>query len=135
MFYLAAICITVMLAATGCSESEVTFSKEMLVGTWQKNGTQAFVRFMSNQEDAMDGEYNFGYEWDEGEDVHPEDLKYHGNGWFKWQIIEKKNLREIELMDNGETKIPKTYTIQTLTDKTLIYIDDFKVSQTFTKVK
>ncbi len=135
MLYLAALCMVVMLAATSCTtKDEVSNPEELLIGTWQKNGTQEFVRFLSTSEDAMEDGYRFGYEWDEGEDVHPEDLKYHGNGWFKWQIVESKNLREIHLMDNGGADIPKTYTIKTLTETTLTYTDGLN-TPTFTKVK
>jgi hypothetical protein len=123
----------VMVAFSACSlfgNKEVSFSESDLIGTWQENGTEAFVRFLTEKADS---DYKYGYEWNEAEDVFPEDLVKYGNGWFKWKLV-KADLTEIHLMDNGGAEIPKIYTVTRLTDTDLEYKDDFGVKHAFSKV-
>jgi len=132
LFILVALC-AVVVAFSACSlfgNKDVTFSESDLIGTWQENGTEAFVRFLSERADS---EYKYGYEWDEADEVFPEDLVKYGNGWFKWKLV-KADLTEIHLMDNGGAEIPKVYTVTKLTDTELQYKDDYKVTHTFSKV-
>jgi len=124
----------VMVAFSACSlfgNKETSFSEGDLIGTWQEKGTESFVCFTSERDDKA--EYKYGYEWNEAEDVFPEDLVKHGNGWFKWKLV-KADLTEIHLMDNGGADIPKIYTVTKLTDSDLEYQDDYKVKHTFRKV-
>ena len=121
------------LVLASCQKQSVSFSKTDLYGTWQETGTEAFVCFLNAEQDTIDGEYLFGYEWDEGEDVKPEDLKYHGNGWFKWKLVEAE-LNELHLMDNEGAPIPKIYTISKLTSSEMVYQDNVKREHSFNKV-
>lgn len=123
----------VMVAFSACSlfgNKEVSFSESDLIGTWQENGTEAFVRFLTEKADS---EYKYGYEWNEAEDIFPKDLVKYGNGWFKWKLV-KADLTEIHLMDNSGAEIPKVYTVTRLTDTDLEYKDDFGVKHAFSKV-
>lgn len=125
----------VMAVFSACNlfgPSTPSFSEGDLIGTWQEKGKEAFVCFTSEQ-DKKDTEYKYGYEWNEAEDVFPEDLVKYGNGWFKWKLV-KAELTEIHLMDNGGADIPKIYTVTKLTDTDLEYQDDFKVKHTLQKV-
>ena len=115
--------------------TEPTFQESDLLGLWQEDGTEAFVRFTSEKDST--GVYKFGYEWDEGDGVFESDRtnidsKY-GNGWFKWQLV-KADLTEIHLMENGGADIPKVYTVRKLTDTELLYEDDFKNVHSFQKM-
>ncbi|MCQ2342438.1 MAG: hypothetical protein MJZ75_02950 [Paludibacteraceae bacterium] len=143
--YLLVLCTLVLLGANSCTPKDEVASPQpdrLLIGTWQENATRHFVRFLSADEDPMVGEYRFGYEWDEDDDVHPEDLIWHGNGWFKWKVetdtVSHKSvirLTEIQLMDNGGAELPDTYIITTLNSTTFEYApeDNLKFTHCFTK--
>ena len=103
--------------------TEPTFQENDLLGLWQEDGTEAFVRFSSEKDST--GVYKYGCEWNEGEGVFESDLTMYGNGWFKWKLV-KADLTEIHLMENGGADIPKVYTVIKLTDTELQYKDDFK---------
>ncbi|MCQ2346549.1 MAG: hypothetical protein MJZ92_01295 [Paludibacteraceae bacterium] len=121
------------LSFTACDlfgGKDVTFSSQDLIGTWLEDGTQAYVCFTTEWDDSK--EYQYGYEWDEADDVHREDLIQHGNGWFKWKLL-TNDLNRIEFMDYGWADIPKVYTIEKLTNTQLIYRDNYKVQHTFSK--
>lgn len=120
------------MVLASCQQS-VSFSKSDLYGTWLEAGTQAYVRFLSAEQDTIDGEYLYGYEWDLNEDVHPEDLVRHGNGWFKWKLVEAE-LKELHLMDNDGAPIPKIYTVTKLTSSELVYKDNVNREHSFSKV-
>ena len=115
--------------------TEPTFQENDLLGLWQEDGKEAFVRFTAEKDST--GVYKFGYEWDEGDGVFESDRtnidsKY-GNGWFKWKLV-KADLTEIHLMENGGADIPKVYTVRKLTDTELLYEDDFKNVHSFQKM-
>ena len=115
----------IAIVMTSCflnPEPEVVFEEANLLGLWQEEGTEAFVRFTTEADDS--GEYKYGRQWDEGEDVGESDLQPYGNGWFKYKLV-KNNLTEIHLMDNGGADIPKVYIVQKLTEYELKYKDDF----------
>ena len=111
--------------------TEPTFQENDLLGLWQEDGTEAFVRFTSEKDST--GVYKYGREWDEGDGVFESDLTKYGNGWFKWQLV-KADLTEIHLMENGGAELPKVYTVSKLTDTELQYMDDYKVTHSFRKV-
>ena len=111
--------------------TEPTFQESDLLGLWQEDGTEAFVRFTADKDSP--GVYKYGCEWNEGEGVFESDLTMYGNGWFKWKLV-KADLTEIHLMENGGADIPKVYTVSKLTDTELQYKDDFKVTHSFQKV-
>lgn len=124
----------IALCATSCFGpigGEPTFHEADLLGLWLEEGTEAFVRFTSEQDDSR--EYKYGREWDEADGVFESDLQPYGNGWFKYKLVQS-DLTEIHLMDNGGADIPKVYTVLELTDDVLRYQDEFKRSHKLNKV-
>ncbi|MBO5013110.1 MAG: hypothetical protein J6C57_03620 [Paludibacteraceae bacterium] len=123
----------IMIAMTSCfgSSEEPTFVENDLLGLWQETGTEAYVRFTSEKDNT--GEYKFGREWDESEDIFESDLLPYGNGWFKYKLV-KSDLTEIHLMDNGGAEVPKVYVVTKLTAGDLEYKDDFGTTHVFEKV-
>ena len=119
-----------MTSCFGSSE-EPTFVENDLLGLWQETGTEAYVRFTSEKDDT--GEYKYGREWDESEDIFESDLLPYGNGWFKYKLVQS-DLTEIHLMDNGGAEVPKIYVVSKLTDTELQYKDDFGTTHSFDKV-
>lgn len=107
-----------------------TFSQSDLLGLWQENDTQHFVRFTAEKADSA---YMYAREWDEADDVTEGDLKPYGNGWFKWKLVQT-DLTEIHLMDNGGAEIPKIFTVTKLTESELQYKDDYKKTRSYQKV-
>ena len=122
----------IAIVMTSCflnPEPEVVFEEANLLGLWgrdkiagQDSVPVKFVRFTGEIDES--GEYKYGRQWDESEDIYEEDLKPYGNGWFKYKLV-KNNLTEIHLMDNGGADIPKVYIVQKLTEYELKYKDDF----------
>lgn len=123
----------IMIAMTSCfgSSEEPTFAENDLLGLWQETGTEAYVRFTSEQDEA--GEYKYGREWNESEDIFESDLLPYGNGWFKYKLVQS-DLTEIHLMDNGGAEVPKVYVVTKLTAGDLEYKDDFGTTHVFEKV-
>ena len=126
----------VAIAMTACfgpgpNPEEVEFKQADLLGLWQEQNTEVFVRFTNEADES--GEYHYGREWDESEDVFENDLKPYGNGWFKYKLVQT-DLTEIHLMDNGGANIPKVYQVLKLTAGELQYKDDFGTTHTFDKV-
>ena len=116
-----------------------------LQGLWQRNNTQEFVRFTTEQSDETG--YLLGREWNEDEwydEGSYEDFLieqrnkqgYPGNGWFKYQFKSTGDLTEIHLMDNGGAEIPKIYVVSKLTDTDLVYYEKEypSIKFNFTKV-
>lgn len=118
------------IVVTSC-QKEVSFQEVDLLGLWQEEGTEAFVRFTAENDST--GEYKYGREWDESDEMSESDLKPYGNGWFKYKLV-KSDLTEIHLMDNGGAEFPKVYTVLHLTEDALEYKDDRGVTTTFAKV-
>lgn len=122
----------IAIVMTSCflnPEPEVLFDEANLLGLWgrgkaagQDSVPVQFVRFTGEIDES--GEYKYGRQWDESEDIYEEDLKPYGNGWFKYKLV-KNNLTEIHLMDNGGADIPKVYVVEKLTEYELKYKDDF----------
>ena len=123
----------IMTAMTSCfgSSEEPTFVENDLLGLWQETGTEAYVRFTSEKDET--GEYKYGREWDESEDIFESDLLPYGNGWFKYKLVQS-DLTEIHLMDNGGAEVPKIYVVTKLTDTELQYKDNFGTTHSFDKV-
>ena len=111
--------------------TEPTFQENDLLGLWQEDGKEAFVRFTADKDST--GVYKYGCEWNEGEGVSESDLTKYGNGWFKWKLV-KADLTEIHLMEYGGAELPKVYTVRKLTDTELLYEDDFKNVHSFQKM-
>ena len=126
----------VAIAMTAClgpgpNPEEVEFKQADLLGLWQEQNTEVFVRFTNEADES--GEYHYGREWNESEDVFESDLKPYGNGWFKYKLV-KTDLTEIHLMDNGGADIPKVYQVLKLTAGELQYKDDYGKTHTLDKV-
>ena len=128
LFGVLAIVAMVMIS---CQSDKPTFQEADLLGLWQEDGTEAFVRFTAEKDST--GEYKYGREWDESDEMSESDLKPYGNGWFKYKLV-KSDLTEKHLMDNGGAEIPKVYTVLNLTEDALQYKDDRGVTTTFAKV-
>ena len=111
--------------------TEPTFQENDLLGLWQEDGKEAFVRFTAEKDST--GVYKYGCEWNEEEGVSESDLTKYGNGWFKWQLV-KADLTEIHLMEYGGAELPKVYTGTKLNDTELLYEDDFKNIHSFQKM-
>ena len=125
--------VVIAVAMTSCfgPSNEPDFVEANLLGLWQETGTEAYVRFTNEQDDK--GEYKYGREWDESEDIFESDLKPYGNGWFKYKLVQS-DLTEIHLMDNGGAEVPKVYVVTKLTDTELQYKDNFGTTHSFDKV-
>ena len=122
-----------------------SYSLSDLQGLWQRNNTQEFVRFTTEQSDETG--YLLGREWNEDEwydEGSYEDFLieqrnkqgFPGNGWFKYQFKTTGDLTEIHFMDNGGAEIPKVYVVSKLTDTDLVYYEkDYpSIKFNFTKV-
>ena len=121
-----------MTSCFGPNPPEVIKFKEAdLLGLWQETGTEAYVRFTSERDDT--GEYKYGREWDESEDIFESDLLPYGNGWFKYKLVQS-DLTEIHLMDNGGAEVPKVYVVTKLTAGDLEYKDNYGTTHIFEKV-
>ena len=123
----------IAIAMTSCfnTTEEPTFVENDLLGLWQEKGTEAYVRFTSEKDDT--GEYKYGREWDESEDIFESDLLPRDNGWVKYKLVQS-DLTEIHLMDNGGAEVPKVYVVTKLTDTELQYKDNFGTTHSFDKV-
>ena len=131
-------CIAIAMTSCYGSSEEPTFMENDLLGLWAEGSANYndtipvhFVRFTKEQDPT--GEYKYGREWNEDDDVYEEDLLPYGNGWFKYKLV-KSDLTEIHLMDNGGAEIPKIYVVTKLTDTALQYKDDFGTTHSFDKV-
>ena len=118
-----------LLGGGGSGSNDPEFKQSDLYGLWEENNTQHYVRFTKEQSDEAG--YLYGREWNEAEDVFEEDLKEHGNGWFKYELKTTGTLTEIHLMDNGGAEIPKVYIVSKLTDSALEYYEKDRVSSKF----
>ena len=123
----------IALAMISCfnHDNTPTFAERDLLGLWQEDGTEAFVRFTTEQDET--GEYKYGREWDESEDIFESDLLPYGNGWFKYKLVQS-DLTEIHLMDNGGADIPKIYQVVKLNAGELQYKDAQGKTYHFSKV-
>ena len=122
-------CIAIAMTSCYGSSEEPTFMENDLLGLWAEGSANYndtipvhFVRFTKEQDPT--GEYKYGREWNEDDDVYEEDLLPYGNGWFKYKLV-KSDLTEIHLMDNGGAEEPKVYVVQKLTGYELTYKDNF----------
>ena len=111
----------VSIAFIGCEmfdKKTESFSQSDLHGLWLEEGTQHYVRFLSEKADTST--FEWGKEWDVAQKVTEDKLVYHGNGWFKYELKENK-LKEIHMMDNDGAVIYQGYVVTLLTGKRLEY--------------
>jgi hypothetical protein len=116
-----------MQVAQGASTNELVYFEDdtppadpMMVGKWRNQANAGWYKVYYDDYDG-DGFY-WGKEWDESDDVFEEDLRYHGNGWFRWRK-NGKELLEMATMDERDVPIAKTYIIATNSADSLIYKD------------
>lgn len=146
-FYYLALCALVGLTLNSCGifggggNNDPKFNQADLLGLWQENNTEHFVRFSAEQSDEEG--YLLGCEWNEDEDVHESDLiatraelGHPGNGWFKYELKTTGTLTEIHLMDTEGAEIPKVYIVSKLADGELVYYekDRENIKFSFTKL-
>ena len=94
----------------GYAEEDIPHADPAIVGKWQNNVNPQWFRVYYDDYDG-DG-FFWGKEWDEADDVHEEDLNYHGNGWFRWRR-DGKQLLEMHTMDVHDVPIPKCWKVHT----------------------
>jgi len=107
--------------STNSTNSIIVFEDEFtadpkMVGKWQNTENPGWYQVF--YDDYDDENFFWGKEWDETEDVMEEDLRYHGNGWFRWRK-DGKNLLEVAVQDQHSGDIPHEYTIRRLADDVL----------------
>lgn len=120
----------IAVTMTSCwNVSEVVFDEANLLGLWSKGDATGldsvpveFVRFTAEQDET--GEYKYGRQWNESEDIYEEDLVPYGNGWFKYKLV-KSDLTEIHLMDNDGADILNVYVVVKLNEYELQYEDEW----------
>lgn len=133
--------IAVIITFGACDPIEPGFDRTLLIGKWRRpsqvenapQDTYEYYRY-----DATYSDYKLhlkdttvkvnGATWDTGDDVTEAEAQP-----FVW-TLEKARLTQIHIMEVGGN-IPKTYTIRTLTDSTLVCDDDFGTRKSFVKVK
>lgn len=93
-------------------EDNIPPADPALVGKWQNAENPQWYKVY--YDDYDDEGFFWGKEWDESEDVHEEDLNYHGNGWFRWKK-DGKQLVEMHTMDVQDVPIPKIWNVKHLT--------------------
>ena len=121
--------------SAGYMEADVPHADPKLVGKWHSTEKPGWYKVYYDDYDE-EAQMFWGKEWDESEDVQEEDLKYHGNGWFRWEK-NKKELREYATMDIVDVPIHNCYKILLSNSDTLVYREkDYKkVVFHFSKVK
>jgi hypothetical protein len=105
----------IVFAFAACNDGK-SFDSALLIGKWSR-GTE-FYRYDNG---------GTGATWDTADEVLEEEAQT-----FSW-TLEKDLLTLLHNMEEGESKIPKYYTVTALDDKTLTYKDDFGKSFTFKK--
>ena len=104
---------------------EVPHADSLIVGQWQNKDNPQWYKVYYDDYDEGTGKF-WGKEWNEAEDVLEEDLKYHGNGWFRWEIKNKK-LHEYSTMNTRDVPIHREYKIRLSTSDSLVVFEpDYK---------
>lgn len=103
-------------------EGEVPPADPMIVGKWHNCEKPQWYKVYYDDYDENEGLY-WGKEWNEAEDVTEEDLRYHGNGWFRWDK-RGNTLREFATMDARDVPIAKIYTVCYLSEDSIAYYEE-----------
>lgn len=93
----------------------------LIVGKWSNKDNPKWFKVYYDDYDEEQCLY-WGKEWDENEDIFEEDLKYHGNGWFRWKK-EDGMLHEFATMDYRDVPIHRGYKIVKSTEDSLSYFE------------
>lgn len=138
LYGLSLVCLCTLVMNSCSISPSVEWEEDVLIGRWQ-NSANPDEYYVYTTETTEDGTHQYGYTWDESDDVFEKDVlsERYGNGWFKWKI-EKRDLIQIHLMENEGADIRKEYTITSLTENMLVYEETLKsgskIKYTFKKV-
>ena len=130
----------VAMVMVSCQMDKPTFQEADLLGLWSKGDATGldsvpveFVRFTAEQDET--GEYKYGRQWNESEDIYEEDLVPYGNGWFMWKK-DGDEVVEIHMTDKQIAVIPFEYEIMELSSQEMRYKESTDADkQEFKKVK
>lgn len=104
------------LVMVGCKSDPVSYTPDQLYGKWQRGSE--YYRYDSNMK---------GVTWDTSDDVSEEEAQP-----FEWSVSGDQ-LTVIHIMEMGG-RIPKVYTITSLTSNILKYQDNYNQQFVFTRV-
>ena len=106
-------------------ECDIPSADPLIVGRWINTANPQWHKVYYDDYDE-ESEMFWGKEWDEAEDIYEEDLRFHGNGWFRWNK-NGKELREFSTMDIKDMSIARIYILQRSTSDSLVYHErDYK---------
>jgi len=111
--------VSIILLSTSCTkEEDKDFDQQLLLGKWV-SGTE-YYRYDAGGSGAT---------WDTADDVKEEEAQK-----FTWKL-EKEDLTHIHILEDGNTAVPKVYTVTELSATTLSYKDYTGKIHTYKKVK
>ena len=93
----------------------------LIVGKWSNTENPKWFKVYYDDYDEEQCLY-WGKEWDESEDVLETDLRYHGNGWFRWKK-QDGFIHEFATMDYRDVPIHRGYKIILSTQDSLVYFE------------
>lgn len=106
-------------------EYDLPSADPLMVGRWINTSNPQWHKVYYDDYDEETKMF-WGKEWDESDDSREGDLRFHGNGWFRWDK-QGKILRELSTMDYKEMKIAKVFVIQFSSADSLVYfVKDYK---------
>ena len=106
-------------------ECDIPSADPLIVGRWINTANPQWHKVYYDDYDEETKMF-WGKEWHEEDSVKETYLKYHGNGWFRWER-KKKMLREYATMDIADVPIHRVYKIRKLTVDSIIYFEpDYK---------
>lgn len=133
--YMALVAI-LAVSLTSC-EKKVEIDPTLLVGTWTApsvNGPGNLVFCFQNESCVMTDGKNYGkwgYQYDEGDDVHYEDLVTHKHGWFGYTVGDGViNIHSTN--DQGGYMNTAVNKVTSFDGKTMVMVDE-GISYTFKK--
>lgn len=109
------------IGAVDGSEENIPHADPALVGHWISTAKPGWHKVYYDDYDEEQHLF-WGKEWDEAEDVHEYDLRFHGNGWFRWTRKEN-TIHEFATMDNRDVPIHHAYTIDYTGPDSVVYHD------------
>lgn len=122
-WYFLALIAIIGFVFSSCDKKQTEFLLSDLQGKWVEDNTTHYVVYTTDAADIAG--FFWGKEWTEPE-KREEQLPYHGNGWFKYQL-DGTSLKQLNVMNNEGATIPKYYTVQSLSSTNMVYYEeDFK---------
>jgi len=91
------------------SEPPVLIADPAVVGRWCNSDNPQWHKVYLDDFDE-EQQLFWGKEWNEDEEVFEYDLRYHGNGWFRWNV-EGGTLHEYATMDARDVPIHRAYVL------------------------